>query len=471
MELDKELILKHYSRKDVQEDIIRCSKEKEVVGSYGGQGYGKRPDTLIYPNDIVELVKQGITSFHVSEETWKNPRQIDPKLKKSEVNKLRKGWDLVLDIDCKFLNYSTIAAHLLVEALKYHGVKSIYCKFSGNHGYHIAVPFEAFPKTVNGKETRTLFPEAPRNIASYLTHMIKKHLGKKILEKETIDDISRKTGKSVNELMKDGEFDPFEVLDIDTILIASRHLYRMAYSINEKSGLVSVPINPEKVLEFDKERANIVNVKVGDIKYMDRTVVKEDEAKNLFIQAYDFNTKQRSVYDTDFNKKKKGYDELSVPEEAIPEKYFPPCIKRVFRGLEDGKKRALFVLVNFMRSVGWSYEDIDERLREWNKENPEELREVYLVGQIRYHKQNKKNVLPPNCNNKMYYKDMQICLPDNLCRKIKNPVNYARRKARVGKKDEKKGSRKLSEEEKEQRRKVREERKKFKEEVGGQAVG
>ena len=100
-------------------------------------------------------------------------------------------------------------------------------------------------------------------------------------------------------------------------------------------------------------------------------------------------------------------------------------------GLEDGKKRALFVLVNFLTSVGWSYDQIDGLLKKWNENNPEPLREVYLLGQVRYHKQNKKKVMPPNCENKAYFKDMQICKPDTLCGMIKNPVNYAIRKGKI----------------------------------------
>jgi len=52
-----------------------------------------------------------------------------------------------------------------------------------------------------------------------------------------------------------------------------------------------------------------------------------------------------------------------------------------------------------------------------------------LIGQLRYHKTQAKKVLPPNCSNQMYYKDLGICCPDNLCSKISNPVNYSRRKA------------------------------------------
>ena len=50
------------------------------------------------------------------------------------------------------------------------------------------------------------------------------------------------------------------------------------------------------------------------------------------------------------------------------------------------------------------------------------------MGQLRYHKQKKKRILPPNC--KEFYQEIGICYPDNLCEKIKNPVSYSRRKTK-----------------------------------------
>ena len=57
---------------------------------------------------------------------------------------------------------------------------------------------------------------------------------------------------------------------------------------------------------------------------------------------------------------------------------------------EDGKKRALFILNNFLTSVGWNHGQIEKRLKVWNKKNPEPLREVILLGQLRYRKQQKQ---------------------------------------------------------------------------------
>jgi len=327
----------------------------------------------------------------------------------------------VLDIDCKFLEYSAVAADLLIKAIKHHGVKSVSCKFSGNHGFHIAVPFEAFPAKVHDKLTKDLFPEGPRKIAGYLKDMIREHLAKEILLKDGIDEIIKKSGKKFNEVVRGNEFDPFSILEIDTILISSRHLCRMVYCFNEKSGLISVPINPDKVLDFNKVVAIPENVKVSKFKFLDESNVIKGEAKKLIVSSFDYGEKKEEI----IVKGGRKYEEL---KSALPEDFFPPCIKNILKGLEDGKKRSLFILVNFLTSVGWGYDKIEELLKKWNKKNKEPLREVYLVGQMRYHKTQKKKILPPNCQNKMYYQDLQICKPDTLCGKIKNPVNYSRRK-------------------------------------------
>ena len=92
-------------------------------------------------------------------------------------------------------------------------------------------------------------------------------------------------------------------------------------------------------------------------------------------------------------------------------------------GIPDGKKRAVFILTNFLGKIGWSKEEISGYLKEWNKKNPEPLREVYIKGQLYNFKPGEK--LPPNCNNEGYALGMGVCKPDNLCKRIKNPVNYA----------------------------------------------
>jgi DNA primase catalytic subunit len=421
-------LLKYYKRPEIQEALVSTAGRKEIAVSYGGTGYGKRPDALNYPRDVLEMVKQGATSFHCSEELWRNPLHIVTGMKPEELNELRLGWDLILDIDCPELEYSKIAADLLVQALRHHGVQHVSVKFSGNHGFHIGVPFEAFPETVNGKPIKDQFPDGPRKIAAYLQQMIKAPLAEKLLQKDAPAKIAEKIKKTSAELTKNGQFEPFNVLSIDTILIATRHLYRMPYSLNEKSGLVSVVIKPEEILSFDKKEASPEKV-VPKMTYLDRNDIIPGEAKKLIVQAFDFKSSTETPQEIkELVEKKREFEPIT---DAIPEQYFPPCIQLISQGLKDGKKRALFVLINFLSSCGWPYDRIENYLVEWNKKNPEPLREVNIQGQLRYHKMMKKRALPPNCDNKAYMVDLGVCKPDGFCSKIKNPANYAIAKQRM----------------------------------------
>ena len=133
--LTKAILLSYYKRTSIQEAIFNSSKNKEVAVRYLDK-FGKRPDFLQYPNEVLEVVKQGATSFHCSEELWMNPLQLSSEMNVRELDKLRVGWDLVIDIDCKYWEYSKLIAHLVINALRAHGVRSISCKFSGNKGFH-----------------------------------------------------------------------------------------------------------------------------------------------------------------------------------------------------------------------------------------------------------------------------------------------------------------------------------------------
>lgn len=413
--------LNYYLRKDIQAQIVKIAKNREVGIVYSDRGFGKRPDTLQFENDISELAKQGVTSFHISEEHWKNPLLLKSGMTKKELDSLREGWDLILDIDSKYLEYSKVAALLIIEAIKFHNVKNISVKFSGNNGFHIAISFKAFPDKVNNIETKTLFPDGLRIIAIYLKEFIKDHLTAQLL-KYGLDDLAKNTSQEKSNLIKNGVFDPFGVVDIDTILISSRHLFRAPYSINEKSGLVSLPIKEDAIINFNKELANPENVKPY-LSFLDQSNVEPGEAKQLIIQAFDFSIKNKKEPEIKIIDRK-----IYENKDKIPEQFFPGCIKKLLVGnLSDGKKRSLFILINFLRSTGYSLEEIKVILEDWNSKNNPPLKQGYIQSQLSWHTRQKEKILPPNCNNLIYYQNLGVKDPDEICQKCKNPVNYALR--------------------------------------------
>ncbi|MBT7238082.1 hypothetical protein HN865_04470, partial [Candidatus Woesearchaeota archaeon] len=378
--------ISYYSKNEIKTEIAFNSQKREISVMHGLGKFGKRPDIIQFENDIVELVKRGATSFHISEEHWSNPLELKPGMKKKDLDSLRRGWDFVLDIDSPDLEDSKKISHYLIEAMKFHDVKNMSVKFSGNKGFHIAIPFKTFPSKVNEIEIINLFPEGPKIIAEYLTEMITPALIEKY-----------------GEQMRNK-------IEIDTVLISNRHMFRAPYSLHEKSGLASLPINPEEVLTFDKERAKPENVKT-EIRFLESSNFIDGEATSLITQALDWysrNSIKKESTEELTEKRKTDFEEIT---EAIPEDYFPPCIKSGLSGLQDGKKRFLFILINFLKCIGWNPEEIERRVKEWNNilENP--LKEGYIIAQLNWHKINSKKVPPPNYENKAYYADIGI-LPE-----------------------------------------------------------
>lgn len=514
--IDLGACLRYYKRADIQKAIVSAAQDREVSVRYLDGGFGKRPDILTNNSDIIENVKQKASSFHCSEEIWVNPLQINTNMRKDDLTKLRKGWDLVLDIDCPYWEISKLTTWLFIEALKRHGIKSISLKFSGNKGFHIGVPFKAFPETVPGKDilTKDYFPDGPRRIAQYLLNYIENNLIKiennEIVNfggkaRYSVDKLKEITGKDISELtyliknnrkvkekMKsnqiikhhyqcsscghseildiyldyikckkcgalvkplslenkkeelkaDRKFNTTSIVNIDTVMIAPRHLYRMLYSLHEKSGLASVPIDINRILLFEKQEANPENVMISNLNFLNDLNTKKGEAELLLKNAFDFNPLIET--EEEGKKLKRIFSAVNANGEMItqkiPEELFPPCIKNILNGgLKDGKKRSLFILINFMTSAGWNYEEIKERIDAWNKTNLEQLRENLIVTHLNYHKTQKKDIPPPNCpkreNNtpithqQNYYVDLQYCSPDGLCTRIKNPLQYAKKRA------------------------------------------
>ncbi|MEK9184818.1 MAG: hypothetical protein AAB866_01470, partial [Patescibacteria group bacterium] len=110
----------YYSRPEIQKAIYDFSQNREISPRYF-EGFGKRPDAFQYKTDILQMAKKGATSFHCSEELWGDPLKLSTGLTEKQLNELRIGWDLLIDIDSKYLDYSKISAQIIIEILNFHG--------------------------------------------------------------------------------------------------------------------------------------------------------------------------------------------------------------------------------------------------------------------------------------------------------------------------------------------------------------
>ncbi|HLD37699.1 MAG TPA: DNA primase small subunit domain-containing protein [Candidatus Nanoarchaeia archaeon] len=409
----RQIALSYYSRQDVQDAIFDFSKDREVVPRYF-EGFGRRPDSLQYKSDMLEMIRKGATSLHCSEELWHDALQLSTEMDAESLNSLRKGWDLLIDIDSKYLDYSRIAAQLIVEALGFHGVKNAGVKFSGNKGFHLIVPWQAFPEEINNVKTSSMFPEWPRIITKYLNELIKKQLVERISEMTT-----GKTSKYIKGEEEVG--DAVKKVMPDLVLVSPRHLFRMPYSLHEKTCLSSVVVPKEKLLNFSPNDANPLKIK--PMSFMPKA--EKGEARELLIQALDWNKESAGRKPRDEKgEDKREYSEVILRD--VKEEMFPPCVKKILEGMKDGRKRALFILINFFRSLSLEQKDIEKRIDSWNKKNPKPLAQNYVSSQLSWHFRQKR-VLPPNCD-KDYYNAIFVCEKDEFCSRIKNPVNYTIKK-------------------------------------------
>jgi hypothetical protein len=483
----------YYSNPSLQKYIAEFSKDREVVPRYF-EGFGKRPDTIMYVSDVMGLVKRGATSFHCSEELWFNALNLSSEITTNEMNTLRKGWDLLIDVDSPFLDCSKKATELIIVALEQHGIKNYGIKFSGNKGFHIIVGSNAFPKEYNGIETKKMFPEWARIICSYLMSYIRRDYNRAVSEmmldldalskrtkinKEKLQEIcclkcgrvakksklgifkcnicntivekkdyknSKRRLKCINsdcagilELLQEKEYhyceydtDPdnkniqlmsdkhpelFEenngisaekIANLDLVLVAPRHLFRMPYSLHEKTTLSSVVIKKQEIQNFTPKEANPLSIELKDFipKY------ETEEAKMLLHNALDWNRGRENEKEVE---KKRDYTPIEINNKQITDDMYPVPIKKILKGLTDGKKRGLFVLITFFRALNYSEQQTISKIDDWNKLNQPGLRESYIKGQITWHFKQKKKILPPNYENDAFYKDLGV---------LENKQNY-----------------------------------------------
>ena len=186
------------------------------------EGFGKRPDSLQYQGDVFESIKKGATSLHCSQELWREPLEISTNMNEKQLNELRIGWDLILDIDSKYLDYSKILARQIIKVLRFYGVKGVGIKFSGSKGFHLIVPSKSFPEEINGVKTKDMFPLWPRILTQFIMEACSAELIKGITEISSVEYDSVK--KYIRGEQKSGDF--AKTVMPDLILVSSRHLFR-----------------------------------------------------------------------------------------------------------------------------------------------------------------------------------------------------------------------------------------------------
>lgn len=420
-----EIVRKYYSNQRILDFLVEFAKDREVVAVYKDGKYGKRPDILQYSGDIISKVEEGAIAFHCSAEKWKNPMQLRAGMTKKEYDELRLAWDLVIDIDVKDFEIAKLTTKVIAEFLKRYQVRNLLIKFTGGDSFHILIPSKSFPPFFNKIPISLQYEELSKKIIEFIKISVEEELKKLMLEFFNPKDLVERLGKRLSEI---SEIKPFSFINID--IFGVRHLFRMPYSLHEKTLLVSLPIDPKEILNFRKSDANPENVDFNENLV---SFKHENDAKYLLLEAFE-RVKLEIEKEIEYLKEKidiKG-------KKKIPIEFFPPCIKTILNGLEDGRNRSIFVLITFLRNAGYEWDEIDKILHEWNEKNKPPLREGIIRTQLRWHMRQERDLLPPNCDHSTFYKDYNVCKPDEFCKTIRNPLSYALKKYLQSKKSTKK---------------------------------
>src|SRR3989344_421710 len=127
----------------------------------------------------------------------------------------------------------------------------------------------------------------------------------------------------------------------DIILVSPRHLFRMPYSLHEKTALASAVLSESELERFQTKDANPLTVKPK--KFLPES--REGEAAELLIQALDWYKENIPEDEISYSEKKQS-DFKPIKLDNLSDSMFPPSIQKILTGISDGKKRATFILIN-----------------------------------------------------------------------------------------------------------------------------
>ena len=135
-----------------------------------------------------------------------------------------------------------------------------------------------------------------------------------------------------------------------------------------------------------------------------------------------------------FSERKAKIKMEELPEEVVIPA-FPPCIKKLYDTIASGRNVShigRFALTSFLTSIGMTTEDVTNLFRALPDFNERLTR--YQVEHIAGRRGSRTKYIPPRCDTLQTH---GVChSKDELCREIRHPLAYYRRKLRTVEKKE-----------------------------------
>ena len=224
-------VLDYYQRDDIAMVIYRYGKDRKikVTNEPNSLGGGGGQIAIQSPDDIANLAKKLLDgNENVVPRKYPSFHATIGVFSKGFLKQNHRGADVVIDIDVKDnFREAFKQGRKVLDFLDYYNV-SYRVKFSGGSGPHIIIPYEWLPKSLQSNN----FGQIHRTIFQTIT--------------------SRSKASHI-----DGSFTAFD------------HYHRIPYSINENTGLISLPLHKDQYNEFTPSMAGIRNAQIDDAWFLD----------------------------------------------------------------------------------------------------------------------------------------------------------------------------------------------------------
>lgn len=358
---------RYYEQSAIQQRLFEIAPQREIVPAFNGQIY-HRPDVLENQQTLDAWIRDGMTSVHGSVELYSDPIELDQEYP----HHLRTGWDLIIDIDshAEDLAPAKMVTAALSDVLDEYDVP-YGVKFSGRRGFHIGIPADAFVDASSIVPIAEFYPGLPKSTIYFLKGRAAEHLSDAIA------------------------YDPYEMVDVEESW-GQRHLFRLPYSLHEASGLASVPV--VNVVGFSTDMADPARVRAERPFF---PACEEGVARALVKDVLSYEWEKRQEQEQ--RRQQTVNRKYLQPDEPIEQKYFPEPIQEMLQGLNDGRKRSVFVLTSFLRQTGYDWDDVEYVLDNWNRRNRPPLPDQYLHTQLRWHRAQAEAYMPPNYSEADYW--------------------------------------------------------------------
>jgi len=200
------------------------------------------------------------------------------------------------------------------------------------------------------------------------------------------------------------------------------YLRNTTYLRDKKWKLVNRLLSEGNVFITRGETARLLSEEVR--KYIEKRLEARDKLK-FPVEITELAEKIRKL-----SIEKVGEAEIEGLPKKVVNEAFPPCIKSLYESVKAGRHLShvgRFTLTSFLINIGMPTETVIDLFRNFSDFN--ERMTNYQVEHIAGERGSRTRYIPPKCETLQTH---EVCInPDEICRTIRHPLSYYRRRLRI----------------------------------------